>query len=63
MARTDGKTWARIVAHPGLLELQTNGGNVIRSMIFDRRSRSSKDQALLLLRREAATLGYVLVED
>ncbi len=52
---------ARIVVGPGLLELQTDDGSALRTIIFERSSPQSKDKARDMLTGEARALGYVLV--
>jgi hypothetical protein len=58
-ASTKKRAW--LIARPALLELQDDGGRVIRRMIYVRDSQASDRRARGLLDREAAALGYVVV--
>lgn len=52
---------ARIVVGPGLLELQSDDGRALRTIIFERSSPQSKERARDMLASEARALGYIVV--
>jgi hypothetical protein len=52
---------AWVVTRPALLELQDDGGRVMRRVIYTRGSSASDERAHDLLGREAMSLGYVVV--
>ncbi len=60
-ASCQGERCARVVVGPGLLELQTDDGRTLRSVIFERSSPESRCKAHEMLAGEARALGYVLV--
>ncbi len=51
---------ARVVVGPGVLELQTDDGRTLRSVVFERSSPESRCKAHDMLAEEARALGYLL---
>lgn len=52
---------AWLVTRPAVLELQDDGGRVVRCVIYGRGSTAANVRARDLLDREAMSLGYVVV--
>lgn len=61
----DGQRRARIVLHPhhrALLELRTESGEVVETLVFAPDARGNLDRAILRLREIGRARGFVVVD-